>query len=79
MKPKSMNFLKRLMGAVSPSGYEQDAVRIFREEAAQFAGDIRTDVHGNTAIVLNPGGSPRVMLAGHYDEIGIIGIGDQFM
>ncbi len=72
MKPKSMNFLKRLMGAVSPSGYEQDAVRIFREEAAQFAGDIRTDVHGNTAIVLNPGGSPRVMLAGHYDEIGFI-------
>lgn len=72
MKNTSLEFLKRLMGAISPSGYELDAVRVFRQEAEAFAAEVRTDVHGNTDIVVNPGGAPRVMLAGHYDEIGFI-------
>ena len=72
MDAHSLDFLKRLMGAISPSGHELDAVRVFRDEARQFAADVRTDVHGNTDVVINPGGSPRVMLAGHYDEIGFI-------
>ena len=72
MKKSSLEFLKRLMLAISPSGYEMDAVRVFRKEAESFAADVRTDVHGNTDVVVNPGGSPRVMLAGHYDEIGFI-------
>ncbi len=72
MKKTSMEFLKRLMSAISPSGYELDAVRVFRQEAESFASEVRTDVHGNTDVVVNPGGSPRVMLAGHYDEIGFI-------
>lgn len=72
MNKTSLDFLKRLMTAISPSGYEQDAVCAFRKEAESFAAEVRTDVHGNTDIILNPGGSPRVMLAGHYDEIGFI-------
>ena len=72
MKKTSLDFLKRLMNAISPSGYELDAVRVFRKEAEAFAAEVRTDVHGNVDVVVNPGGSPRVMLAGHYDEIGFI-------
>jgi len=72
MKKSSQEFLTRLMSAISPSGYERDAVRVFRAEANTFASEVRTDVHGNTDVVVNPGGSPRVMLAGHYDEIGFI-------
>jgi len=72
MNKQSQAFLRKLMSAISPSGYEQDAVRLLREEAGRFAADVRTDVHGNTDIVVNPGGSPRVMLAGHCDEIGFI-------
>ena len=72
MKKPSLDFLKKLMSAISPSGYELDAVRVFRQEAESFAAEVRTDVHGNTDVVVNPGGSPRVMLAGHYDEIGFI-------
>ena len=72
MKKTSQDFLKRLMSAVSPSGYELDAVRVFRKEAESFAAEVRTDVHGNTDVVIHSGGSPRVMLAGHYDEIGFI-------
>lgn len=72
MKKTSLDFLKRLMSAISPSGYELDAARLFRQEAESFAAKVRTDVHGNTDIVIHPGGAPRVMLAGHYDEIGFI-------
>lgn len=72
MKKRSREFLHRLMAAISPSGYERDAVRVFRQEAESFAADVRSDVHGNTDIVLNAGGAPRVMLAGHCDEIGFI-------
>ena len=72
MKTESLTFLRTLMSTISPSGYESDAVRVFRQEAERFAADVRTDVHGNTDVVINPGGSPRVMLAGHYDEIGFI-------
>ena len=72
MKKTSLDFLKRLMSAISPSGHELDAVRLFRKEGEGFAAEVRTDVHGNTDVVVNPGGSPRVMLAGHYDEIGFI-------
>ena len=64
MKKSSLDFLKRLMNAISPSGYELDAVRVFRKEAEAFAAEVRTDVHGNVDVVVNPGGSPRVMLDG---------------
>ncbi len=72
MKKKSQAFLRELMAVIAPSGYEADAMRVFRREAETFAGEVRTDVHGNTHLVVNPGGSPRVMLAGHADEIGFI-------
>jgi tetrahedral aminopeptidase len=72
MKKQSKAFLRNLMSAISPSGYEEEAMRIYRAEAETFAAEVRTDVHGNTDAVVNPGGSPRVMLAGHYDEIGFI-------
>lgn len=72
MKSTSLAFLKRLMNTISPSGYEMAAVREFRKEAATFADAVHTDVHGNTDILIHPGGSPRVLLAGHYDEIGFI-------
>lgn len=66
----SLPFLKRLMSTISPSGYEDEASRVWREEAATFADEVTVDYHGNTLAVVNPGGHPRIMLAGHIDEIG---------
>jgi endoglucanase len=37
-----------------------------------IADSIDTDVHGNVIVGLNPKGSPRVMLAGHCDQIGMM-------
>ncbi len=72
MNKRSLNFLKSLIESVSPSGYEDEAARIWQEEARAFASDIRRDSHGNSDAVINPGGTPRIMLSGHYDEIGFV-------
>jgi len=67
-----MAFLERLIGSVSPSGYEEQAAKVWRAEAEGFADVVRRDCHGNTDAVVHAGGAPRVMLSGHYDEIGFI-------
>lgn len=72
MKTASKTFLKELVHAVSPSGYEAEAAAVWDAEARRFAADVRRDTHGNTAAIVNPGGSPRIMFAGHYDEIGFL-------
>lgn len=64
-------FLDRLLDAAGPSGFEVRAARVWREEAERIADEVRVDVSGNSFATVNPGGSPRVMLAGHIDEIGL--------
>ncbi len=64
-------FLEKLLDAAGPSGFEVQAARVWREEAATFAADVRVDVGGNSYATVNPSGRPRVMLAGHIDEIGL--------
>ena len=70
MRDESFALLKRLVDTPGPSGYEQAVQRVYREGASKYADDVRTDVMGNVIAVRNPGGSPRIMLAGHADEIG---------
>ncbi|MBI4860545.1 MAG: M42 family metallopeptidase [Candidatus Riflebacteria bacterium] len=62
-------FLKNLINAPSPSGYEEPAARVWMERTRRFA-TIRTDVHGNVIGIINPAARLKVMLAGHIDEIG---------
>src|SRR5690606_38747852 len=69
---QSFVFLETLLDAVAPSGYELAAARVWRAEADRIADRVDADVSGNSLAILNPGGTPRVMLAGHIDEIGVI-------
>jgi len=72
MTPESLAFLKSLLDTPGPSSFEAAPARLWRREAESFAHEVRTDVGGNSYAVLNPGGRPRVMLAGHIDEIGVM-------
>ncbi len=72
MREESYAFLKEIVDTPGPSGYEQQVQKVFREQVRQYADEVRTDVMGNVAAVKNPQGRPRVMLAGHADEIGFI-------
>lgn len=75
----SLKFLKEFMTASSPSGFEEEAAAVFRNYLSGFCAEVKTDVLGNTMGILNPGAPLRVMLAGHYDEIGfqIVYISDE--
>ncbi len=72
MDVRSVEFLKQLLDAPGPSGFEARPARVWRAEAERIGGEVTADVSGNSFATLNPGGSPRVMLAGHIDEIGLM-------
>jgi putative aminopeptidase FrvX len=71
MREASYEFLKSLLSTPGPSGYERAAAEIWRAEAGEFA-EVRGDRMGNSFATLNGGGTPRVMLSGHIDEIGLM-------
>ncbi len=64
------DFLKRLLETPSPSSAEAAGQRVWLDYVDRFADEAHTDTYGNAVAVLNPKGSPRVMIAGHSDEIG---------
>jgi len=72
LSKKSLDFLKRFVDTPSPSGFERPAQEVWREYVSKFADEVDWDVQGNSIGVINRGGSPRVMLAGHCDEIGFM-------
>ena len=69
MREASLDFLKTLVNTPSPVGHETRGQRVWLDYAGQFAGETFSDAYGNCVAVLNKGGSPRVMLAAHADEI----------
>lgn len=72
MEASSLAFLKRLLDSPGPSGFETAPARAWREEAEGFAADVHADVSGNSYASVNPDGKPRIMFAGHIDEIGLM-------
>ncbi|MGH7538623.1 MAG: M20/M25/M40 family metallo-hydrolase [Gemmatimonadales bacterium] len=71
MTASSLEFLKRLLDTPGPSGFETAPARLWREEVRAFADEVRADAHGNSVAVMHPKGTPRLMFAGHIDEIGL--------
>jgi endoglucanase len=69
MREASLKFLQRLINTPSPSGHEVRGQRVWLDYVSKFADETFTDAYGNAVGILNKGGSPRVMLAGHADEI----------
>src|SRR5438128_9129110 len=78
MKPRifmheaSLSFLKNLLETPSPSGFERPVQELVRTWAQAHADDVRTDRHGNVIAARNPEGQPRIMLAGHCDQIALM-------
>jgi endoglucanase len=72
MHDRSYAFLKQLLDTPGPSGFETAPARVWRAEAEGFAERVDVDVAGNSTAVLRAGGAPRVLLAGHIDEIGVM-------
>jgi len=72
MNDASRRFLETLLDTPGPSGFETGPARVWRAEAGGFADHVGADVGGNSLATVNPDGSPRIMFAGHIDEIGLM-------
>ena len=72
MNPDSKDFLRQLVETASPSGYEHDVQKLVRERIQPWCDSVRTDVMGNVFGTRHAEGRPRIMLAGHCDQIGFI-------
>lgn len=69
MRPESLKFLETLVNTPSPTGHETRGQRVWLDYAKAFADETFSDAYGNCVAVGNKGGSPRIMLAAHADEI----------
>jgi len=70
--PESLAFLKRLLEPPDPSSFALAPARVWRAEADKFAQAVHADVAGNSFARLDGAEGPRVMFAGHIDEIGVM-------
>ena len=68
----ALAFLEQMITTPSPSGFEEANAKNFRDYVSAFADEVTTDPLGSVIAAVNPTGSPRVMLAGHIDEIGFL-------
>jgi endoglucanase len=69
MREQSMEFLRKLVNTPSPVGHETRGQRVWLDYVKKYGEETFSDAYGNCVAVLNKGGSPRIMLAGHADEI----------
>src|ERR1041385_7317757 len=72
MRESSLDFLTLLVNTPSPSGHEVRGQRVWLDYVKPFANDTFSDAYGNCVVTLNKGGSPRLMLAAHADEIAMV-------
>lgn len=72
-----VEFLKKISEANGVSGAEAEVAGIVSEAFAELADEVRSDALGNVIALkrgegLETGEHPRIMLAGHMDEIGLM-------
>jgi len=72
MNEDQFSFFQRLVETTGPSGYERTAQDLWAQRVQDAVSSIETDVIGNRVAILNPEGTPRVMIDAHIDEIGFI-------
>ena len=65
-----VGFLRELVTTPGPSGFEEPVQEVVRRRFAATAAP-ETDVLGNVVATVNPGGSPRVLIAAHADQLGL--------
>ena len=67
----NMKLLEDLCNAFGPSGHEDEAQKVALEYAKKFGVEVLRDGIGSLIFKIGDGG-PKVMIAGHVDEIGFV-------
>lgn len=70
---KSLKFMSEMMEAFGPSGFENEVNRMVKTWMESYADEIISDKLGSVAFVAEgEQDRPRVLLAGHTDEVGFV-------
>lgn len=72
MEESARQFFRDAIETPSPSGYEEPIQQLVRDYIAPHASQLQTDVHGNVIASAGDPDGPRLMLAGHCDQIGML-------
>ena len=72
MDESADRFFRQAIQTPSPSGYEERIQALVRQYIQPHADQLRTDVHGNQIASIGDPGGPRLMYAGHCDQIGML-------
>jgi endoglucanase len=72
VQPSVFAFLEKLLIAPGPVGSEGPVQEVFRAYLEPHADELVMFPHGSVAAIRNPEGSPRVIVTGHADEIGLV-------
>ncbi len=67
-----MDFFRKIMATRSPSGFEFESRKVWKEEVSGNCDRLESDWHGNIYAVLNESAKPKIMILGHLDEIGFM-------
>ena len=70
---KAMKFLKELLESFGPSGFEGEPARIVRDYLRPYSDEMISDKLGSVIFVVKGKAErPRVLMAGHLDEVGFV-------
>ena len=72
MDDSALKFFRSAIETPSPSGYEEPIQRLIRDYIRPHSEQLRTDVHGNLIASVGDPSGPRLMYAGHCDQIGML-------
>ena len=72
MIESARSFFQAAIETPSPSGFEERIQGLVRDYISDHADQIRTDVHGNFIASIGDESGPRLMYAGHCDQIGML-------
>ncbi len=69
---KSLELMKTLMEAFGPSGFEREVNSICKEYMEPYADEVVVDKLGSVTFLAKGNDRPRILMAGHTDEVGFI-------
>lgn len=72
MQDSAKAFFEQAIATPSPSGYEERIQKLVHDYVAPHAAQVRVDLHGNLIAETGTSDGPRLMYAGHCDQIGML-------
>lgn len=72
MDETARRFFQSAIQTPSPSGFEESIQALVRGYIKPHSDELRTDIHGNQIASIGDPTGPRLMLAGHCDQIGML-------